>query len=250
MSSDSAIPGQPSMPGVSIDASSSAAAPQQQQQQLSPLVALSQTPFAQRVVNLCQWVNPLQSALTLLCALLLTFLLHSGYTVLTLLSYLLILQLLTCFVFVNGSQVILKMKGQKPAVGKAGEKSGAATSSAWAVEQVEYVSLNTLQNLLPVVHTSVNGLLNSAMFIIRCGDNTLTLQVVACLAVASLFGRVFDGVTMFGLSFILLLSVPKLYTANKEAADVQIEKVRRGVQKVREIVQSKVGGGEGKQKKL
>jgi hypothetical protein len=249
MSSDSAIPGHSALSVAGTAASAASASPGQQQ---SPLVVLSSTPFAQQVVHLCQWVHPLPSALTLLCALLLTCLLHSGYTVVTLLAYLLMLQLLTCFVFINGSQLILKMKGQKPAAAKAAEKNGAAAGGgSTPVEQVEYISLSTLQNLLPVVHSSLNGVLNSAMFIIRCGENTLTLQVVAFLAVASILGRIFDGVTMFGLSSILLLSVPKLYALNKTQADKQIEKVTKMVQRVSDIVQSKVGGGEGKkQKKL
>lgn len=222
------------------------------------------SPCSLSVVSLCTWSNPLQSGLTLLCALLLTFLLRSGYTLVTLVAYLAMLQLMTCFVFINGSQLILKMKGgahkgKTTTPAAAAEGGAAAASSGVKVdESVEYVSLHSLQLLLPVVHTTINGVLQSAMFVIRCGDNSLTLRVIAWLLVASLLGRVFDGVTLFGLAVILLLSAPKAYAMNRSAVDRQIDRANWMIDIMTEVVQRKVTGGgagaaadgQGKEKKL
>lgn len=218
---------------------------------LTPLLLCA----ASAVLDLCTWVHPLQSSLCLLCALLLTFLLHAGYTVVTLVSYLLMLQLLTCFLFINGSKFVLRMKGQNTASGAqrardaaaaaAASKSAATTGSSPtdssalsddASTQIEYVSLASLQALVPVFHASLNGTLNTGMHVIRCGSNSLTLRIIGALFLASLVGRVMDGVTLFGLACIGALALPKLYTLNQPVVDAHLAKLNAAVEKVARMV--------------
>jgi len=183
------------------------------------------------VVSICLWQSPLSSGLTLLCVALLTFLLQRGYTLLTLASYLLMLQLLTCFVFINASKFILKLKGQEASGGAAAKGArpgsigaeaaagGAASSAGASAPPVEYVSEATLQSLVPLVHSTLNVLLSECMALIRCADNAATLRVIGALLGLSLLGRAFDGVTVAAMAAIAALTLPKAYVLNKEVVD-------------------------------
>lgn len=162
------------------------------------------------------------SALTLLCLLLLMFLLSRGYTLLTLVSYLLMLQLLTCFFFINASKLILKLKGQEAAkpVVNAGAPAGAAAA------RPEYISEATLSSLLPLVHSSLNVLLESSHDLIRCTDNAFTLRVIVVLLALSLLGRLFDGVTVTTLLLIGLMTLPKGYLMQKAKVDAVLAQLQ------------------------
>ena len=162
------------------------------------------------VVSICLWTNPLTSALTLLSLLLLLFLLHRGYTLLTLLSYLLMLQLLTCLLFINASKVILKLKGQeaaKPAVGNPANSEPPA--------RPDFVSEAAINSLVPLVHSSLNVLLHACMDLIRCVDNAATLRAIVVLLLASLLGRLLDGVSTCLLLLAGALALPKPYLLNQ-----------------------------------
>lgn len=169
------------------------------------------------------------SALTLLCLLLLLFLLSRGYTLLTLVSYLLMLQLLTCFFFINASKLILKLKGQeaaKPTQNAAAAAGGnAGTAGAPGVAR-EYVSEATLASLLPLVHSSLNVLLESSHDLIRCTDNTFTLRIIFLLLLSSILGRVFDGVTVATLLVISAMTLPKGYLMHRAKVDAVVAQLQ------------------------
>jgi hypothetical protein len=191
------------------------------------------------------------SGLTLLSLCLITFLLQRGYTALTLVSYVLALQLLTVFVFINASRVVLKLKGQTDAAAGAAaaaaaavaktrarsphaSSSGAASSGIGAAGDAsdpspEFVSEATLRALVPVVHSTLNVLLGASLGLIRCTSNTATLQAIVVLLALSVVGRMADGVTTVALAGIAALTLPKLYQMHQTTVDRALGKARDAV---------------------
>jgi len=198
------------------------------------------------------------SGLTLGSLLLITFLLHRGYTALTLVTYLMALQLLTCFVFINGSRIILRIKGQAepaPSAAKARVRSpmgaggasnamgaGGAGSDA-AAPSVEYVSEASVRALVPLVHTTVNVLFDTVMQLIRCTSNVATLQAVAVLLCLSVLGRLSDGVTTTALLGVAALTLPKVYQMHQAAVDRVLLQARDAVDKVALVLGVKTAKG-------
>jgi len=153
------------------------------------------------------------------------------------------LQLLTCFVFINASKLILKIKGQEVAAAgtrPAGSKTSGAGGAADVDAMTEYVSEATLQSLVPLVQSSINVLLCSAYDLIRCRDNTASLRAIGALLLLSVLGRIFDGVTCATLLLVAALSLPKLYLLNQAAVDSALLQLRAIAERVWLVVGTKV----------
>jgi hypothetical protein len=210
--------------------STSVASPSLSGASSSSSTSVKDLPLIRRIWKICLWESPQVTGLTLISLALLTFLLQKGFTVLTLISYLLLLQLLTCLVFINASRAILRLKGQtsnapiqSKSKSQAGATNTAPNSSADGSENnsipVEYISEATLRSIVPVVHSTLNVLLHACMRLVRCSSNTATLKAVGVLAVLSMLGRLADGVTCLALVGLAALTMPKLYFLNQTAAD-------------------------------
>ncbi len=218
-----------------------------------PRMAVKDLPLVRQCQRLVLWESPQITGLTLLSLSLLTFLLQKGYTVLTLVSYLLTLQLLTCFVFINASRAILKLKGQdKPVASKAqsatlaaaaggafaqqppaDNSSASAAAAAAASQQPEYISESTLRSLVPLVASTLNVLFHSANRLIRCSSNAFTLQAIGVLCALSVLGRLADGDTCAALLALAALTIPKAYLLNKAAVDRALDKAKEAAEKAR-----------------
>ena len=83
---------------------------------------------------------------------------------------------------------------------------------------------------------SLNSLLHSLTHVLRCQSHWRTLQAAVALVALSFIGRLMDGVTLCGLMWVGLFTVPKLYVLHKEEVDEQLDRVRAVVNGVREQV--------------
>lgn len=139
---------------------------------------------------------------------------------------------------------MLKLKGQ----GLVDASEGSNAGQPAPLDRVEYVSLSTLNGLVAPVHAGINLSLNSAMYVIRCRDTLVTLRILALLLLASLLGRLVDGVTLFALCCVAALSMPRLYLANKAKVDQQLEKMQRVSQALWTVLRSKATASGAKKK--
>jgi len=122
--------------------------------------------------------------------------------------------------------------------GKAGEKHGSETT--------EYISIETLVSLLPLIHSSINSLIDRSLFLLRCEDNRSSVQALVVLLALSVVGRVMDGVTLFGVSCCAAMSLPLLYQRNQKAFDEWYGRISRDFERIlRGMLGKKSASGEG-----
>jgi len=170
----------------------------------------SPSALAQRVWELLMWEDVVSSAVAFASGLLVVLLVQvGGYTLLSLVSYALLVQLLVCFIYINGIKLYMSMKGQPvpqmddPVV-------------------VEVVSREVIDSYITFLHDTINQFINSLAKVIHCRDNYLTLKVMGGLALLAVFGRLFEGLTLIGIGHFFAFSVPKVYLLNKEVVDAKL----------------------------
>jgi len=160
------------------------------------------------VIRLVLWEDDIvNSALALGSGLLFVILLKfENYTFISLVSYLVLLQLLVCFFYVNGMRLWIQTQGRT------------LTSSSDDGPK-EYVTVDSVRSFFVSIVNTLNPLIAFSIFIFRCKDNLKTLKVMGIVVLSALFGRCFDSLTLFGFGYLLAFSVPKLYFSNQEIFD-------------------------------
>jgi len=184
--------------------------------------------LAQRVCELLMWEDVVSSAVAFASGLLVVLLVEvGGYTLLSLVSYALLVQLLVCFIYINGTKLYLSLKGQPvpqlddPVI-------------------VEMVPREVISSYITFIHDTLNYFLNELAKVIHCHDNYLTLKVMGGLALLAVFGRLFEGLTLIGIVYFLAFSVPKLYFLNKEVVDAKLLQAKHLAFQYAAIIASKL----------
>ena len=219
-------------------------------------------PITKKVADLLLWQDPLSSFLALSSGALLTFLLQvSGYSLLTLLSYLGLLQLLICATFINGTKLFLSLQHQAMGASSTLTPSFSSTTSSSASSpssssshppasfppsfissldppplDYSFVSQDLVLEYSGAIADLLNSLLHSLTSVLRCQSHWLTLQAAVVLVVISVVGRLMDAVTILGLAWVCLFTLPKLYVLHKEEVDARIAHARSIVDGLREQV--------------
>ena len=177
------------------------------------------------VVSLLLWHDPLTSLLALFCGVLVVVLCEvSGYTMLTLLSYLAALQLITTFVYINGTRLILAIRG----VATTAPSTSGMSAPVSAASELEYmyVSQALVLEWSGDVADSINYALNNLAYVLRCRDNAWTIQVIVMFIIAAFVGRIVNGVVLIGLMYVGLFTIPILYVTNQVVCDAYIGQAR------------------------
>jgi len=227
---------------------------QQQQQQHDQQQAQS---LEHKIVGLFLWHDVLTSSIAVCCGLLVVFLIQwGGYSLITLISYIILLQLLICFIFINGTKLFLQATAAK----EQQQTNISNTSSNNAIvappplstpyissidgddlmSEYNYVSQSLVLEYSGVITDSINSLCNSCVEIVRCGNNWYTLKVMLMLFLISVVGRLLDGITIIGILWILAFIVPKLYLHHQNVVDDRINQVRNGIEEIRQFVERKL----------
>ena len=252
------------MPELSIsDHSLSSSALDSHSHQPSSSSQSSSVPLSKRIADLLLWHDVLSSGMALGSGLLLVCLIQlGGYSLLTLLCYLALLQLIVCFVFINGTKLFLSLQYPSnpqpaaPAASASASLSSASLSSFISstdpAPPVDYlfVSNDLVLDYSGFIADSLNAALQGVAGILRCHHNALTLQVMAGLLVLSVVGRVMDGVTLLGMMWLGLFTLPKLYVLHKDEVDSRLQKMRAVYDGVREQLQQFGGQAAGSASKL
>jgi len=201
--------------------------------------------LSQKIVSLLLWHDVLSSLMSLCSGVLFVFLIQfGGYSVLTLLSYLCLLQVTICFIFINGTKMFLA--AQKQHIGNSSSTGGSSTASVDPNTTTEYTSsLDHHDADYPYVSQAIvleysgyvtdviNSSLNQCADLLRCKDNIKTIEVMLILVVCSIVGRLCDGVTMIGIMYIGLFTVPKIYLEQHQIIDERMMLIKHSIQRIR-----------------
>jgi len=184
-----------------------------------------------QVCDLLLWKDVPKSAIGFVTGVMFTFLVQvGGYTALTLLSYLGLLQILVCFLYINGSRFYLQFIRHQPQP-KAGEDSYKPAIPKEVVAQH-----------IDQIVASVNCTVGCGYRIIRSQDPILTIKAVLVLLVLSVIGRVFSGLTLFGLVYLAAFTLPKVYVMNKAVVDRHVTQVCAQIDAVTAKLQARLPG--------
>ena len=208
--------------------------------------SLPPVPLSHRIADLLLWHDVLSSSLALSSGVLFVLLIQvGGYSLLTLLCYLSLLQLLICAVFINGTRFLLSLQQQTAAFSSSASaaQSTAPPSSSELPAFVSsldvpsadysYVSQDLVLEYSGAIADSLNSLLHSLTLILRCRSHLLTVQVALVLLSVALAGRLVDGVTLLGLMWVGLFTAPKLYVRFKDDVDERVGRVKAVIDGVR-----------------
>jgi len=172
---------------------------------------LRSNPLYEDVSNVFHWRDPLRSSL-LFGIFNLFYILTSwgGYSVLTLISYLLLALVLVCFSYVNF--VVLKSQwvNGKPAENPFKERFRNAQF---------HVSPESAKQHLKTVVDVLNLSIDKFKVVLYCTNNMLTLQFAFCLYVAATIGSWFSGATLFYLVLLGSFVWPRLYEEKQKEID-------------------------------
>lgn len=159
----------------------------------SMLAMFSHGPIGRFVTDIALWNRPLTSALSLLSAILAWFLVQfGGYSITTLVSYVLLLQLLVCVVYVQWK--------------------GFYNSSA-SISSKDYEMFTEAQIRACVIPTlqQANAAARWVIWILRCRDNAITLLVAALLFGLSILGKVVPDGTCAIVIIAAFFTLPSLF---------------------------------------
>jgi len=164
--------------------------------------------------DLIYWRNPIKSGLVFLTGLFTFFVLTvGGYTVISLISNLLLWLLVISFAYTNGTMMFATFQGKTPSN---------PHISRWGDGKFD-ISKETVDEYVEFLLPYVNKGIDFAREVAFCLNNMKTLRVIGALWVISIFSNLFSGLTLLFLEFFLVFSVPRLYEMNKQQVDKYAE---------------------------
>jgi len=179
-----------------------------------------------KVVSLLLWEDVVNSSIAVLCGVLFcSLLLFGGYTAVSLTAYLVLLQLVVCFAYVNGMRLWIKYTKS--------QQQSTATTEEDTTGESDYVSGETMRAALVSLAATINPLVALTVAIFRCRSSALTGAAIGVVFLIAIIGNCVDGVTVLLVAWLLAFSLPKAYYANQQVADKYIDKV---LEQVRQVV--------------
>mmetsp|Transcript_22539 Transcript_22539/g.37213 ORF Transcript_22539/g.37213 Transcript_22539/m.37213 type:complete len:262 (-) Transcript_22539:206-991(-) len=157
------------------------------------------------------WKNPYISGGIFLIGNLFFFLVtFGGYSVMSIFSYLLMLEIGISFLYVNFFAIVSNLLFKKP------YRKGA---SEGPVGRQVYVSKSLVQKQLEALAPLFADLENTAVNTLLCTDNVLALKGLGALFVVAQVGRFFSTLTLLYLGFLGAFTLPKLYELKQKEVD-------------------------------
>jgi hypothetical protein len=162
-------------------------------------------PLASAIVRLVCWHHPLNSALVLFTAGLAAFLVTSGgYSVLSLVSLLVLLQLLVCFVYMNFARMLYG--SQRPVNGRAYMDREHPLHAEY-----ELFSPVAVDALVRPLCRQLNTASRVVVATLRCKSNVHTLLVAGVVAAIAALGQVVSGAFFLFLLLVAAFTIPRVY---------------------------------------
>jgi hypothetical protein len=165
-----------------------------------------------QVEDLIYWKNVVRSGLVFATGLFTFFVLTvGGYTVISLVSNLLLWLLVISFIYTNGTLMFATFQGKTPVnphTSRWGDDKKQFHLTKEAVEEyVEYI--------LPYVNKGIDFVRDVTF----CINSMNTLKIIGALWCISIIGNLSSGLTLLFLEFFLAFTVPRLYEMNKQQVD-------------------------------
>ena len=216
------------------------------------------------VANLLLWQDVLASSLALLSGVLLVFLVQvCGYSLLTLTCYVLMLQLLICLIYVNGTKLFLQHAAttQLPHSSATLTPHSAPSSASSLplppplsfdsdVSEYPYFDQDLVLTYSGHIADTLNTLTQSLSHLLHCTNTLHSLQALAVLTLLSTVGRLFDGLTLLGGVWVCVFTLPKGYLLYREEVDEVVGRWKGRVDEAMARVKKYMPGerGDGKDK--
>ena len=217
------------------------------------------------VANLLLWDDVLSSSLALVSGVLLVFLVQvCGYSLLTLTCYVLMLQLLICLIYVNGTKFFLQHATASLSTSSASSTPSSAPSSSSAlppppplsfdadVSDYPYFDQDLVLTYSGHIADTLNTLTQYLSHLLHCTNTLHSLQALSVLTALSTVGRLFDGLTLLGAVWVAVFTLPKGYLLYREQVDEVVGRWKGRVDevmaRVRKYMPGERGGSDGKDK--
>lgn len=201
------------------------------------LSALKSNPFFAQLSAICHWNDPVQSALLFGIGNFFFFLITYGeYSVLTLLSYLVLVLLIVCGVFANGVQLIAHFKKEK-----------VENPFAAKLKNPYVASRLSLEPHADSIIGFVNDLIDLFRKALYWTDFKFSVQVGFGLYVVALIGKYFSAITLLYATFVTAFVWPRLYQEKKGQIDQAYLLVLNKISFYTDMIVSKIPLGKKKQ---
>ena len=198
----------------------------------------------------------LSSSLALVSGVLLVFLVQvCGYSLLTLTCYVLMLQLLICLIYVNGTKFFLQhATSAQPASSASSSPPSSAPSSSSAlppppplsfesdVSDYPYFDQDLVLTYSGHIADTLNTLTQYLSHLLHCTNTLHSLQALAVLTVLSTVGRLFDGLTLLACVWVAVFTLPKGYLLYREQVDEVVGRWKGRVDEVLARVRKYIPG--------
>mmetsp|Transcript_25914 Transcript_25914/g.35979 ORF Transcript_25914/g.35979 Transcript_25914/m.35979 type:complete len:266 (+) Transcript_25914:213-1010(+) len=165
----------------------------------------------QRLSSLLHWSDPIESFLIFGILNFFFFLItFGGYSVTTLISYVLLCLLLACGVFVNGSLLSASNKKLR--------KMDNPIKKHWTAPTVE-LSPREVEQCVELVLLVLNRTYTELREIYSCTHNIRSLRFALCLIILSIIGNMFSGCQILYIAINSLFIWPKVYAKNSQKVE-------------------------------
>eukprot|EP00823_Brevimastigomonas_motovehiculus_P006711 TRINITY_DN5616_c0_g1_i1.p1 TRINITY_DN5616_c0_g1~~TRINITY_DN5616_c0_g1_i1.p1 ORF type:complete len:215 (+),score=30.89 TRINITY_DN5616_c0_g1_i1:50-694(+) len=180
-----------------------------------------QTSFSKRFVALLQWENWLHSGVAFSSGFLFLYLLQYGqYTFVTLVSYLILLQLLVCLLYMGGMKLWIRYVQGTPISSVVTQSS---SSTASASDKVRYVSSEALVAWSTQAADTINAVVEYTINVFRVRSLSLTLKIMLVVFLVGWFGRYLHSITIYLIIHILMFTLPPIYKSQQAFIDQQTQ---------------------------
>lgn len=189
----------------------------------------SSPPLSTAIISLFLWRDPVSSMLALIIGVLCTALVQIGqYTVLTIFSYMLLLQMIVCLLYVTSTRILLGKNDQ---------------TINQSIDEPEYVfvSPDAVIEYAGLIADYVNLIFNHFISAISGKNLKLSFQFMFATFFLAICGRVFDGFTLLGICYVSLFFVPKCYVDHQREADRLIEQLKDAVKMITDMMPGQEG---------
>lgn len=165
-----------------------------------------------QLIDIILWKNHKHSLIVLSsCTITLYLIIIHNYTLFSLVSQLLLLQLILCTVYYNVYQLY--------------NNNNIYMNNHINTDTIhQFVTIQTVQPYMEITVELINAFINSIYNLYTIQSNTRTIQSMLVLLLFSVIGRYMDGMTVLCVIVLYLFTVPKLYITYQDAIDSRLNR--------------------------
>jgi len=205
--------------------------------------------LGEKVIKLLTWEDMTNSGIAFISGFLFLFLLRfGGYTLVSLISYMILLQLSLSFFYINGMRLWFNygplFLSYLPATALQADIQPINNNIAEDTNDrdIEYLSPDNFRSYAASITDTLNPILNSIVKIGRCKSNFTTLKVVAIVAGTGWIGHCLDAMSFFLIGWVGSFTFPSFYFTNKELIDTYVQTIVQKIIRANQALNASLGG--------